>query len=78
MNFSGDDIRLDEKAVSAAINRACERNRLRVEGIAALDDTLTVICSSSPEQAQYIYRVSKLEGEGKQELWKYILSKAEL
>lgn len=69
MNFSGDDIRLDEKAVSDAITQSCRRCNLYVEGIAAVGDMLTVICSDAPDSNPRIYRLSQLENPGTQELF---------
>ena len=69
MNFSGDDIRLDEKAVSDAITQSCRRCGLYVEGIAAVGDMLTVICSDAPDSNPRFYRLSQLENPGSQELF---------
>ena len=60
MNFSGDDIRLDEKAVSSRISQCCSVAGMRVEGVAAINDILTVICSDNDPAAdmEYIYQAS--------------------
>lgn len=63
LNFSGDDIRLDEKAVSENISGNCRRLGLYVEGLAAIDDSLTVICSDDPADGNRQYRLSPLGGE---------------
>ena len=75
MNFSGDDIRLDEKAVSEAITNSCRRSGTYVEGAAVLEDVLTVICSEAPDEKQRTYRLSQLEGIDSQELFAELRSR---
>ena len=71
MNFSGDDIRLDEKAVSSRISQCCSVAGMRVEGVAAINDILTVICSDNDPAAdmEYIYRLSPLTGDSREDMF---------
>ena len=68
MEFCGDDIRLDEKNISERISRECRRSGLRPEGVAAVGDALTVICSSNSAAGCYQYRLSPLAEDSKDAL----------
>ena len=60
MNFSGDDLRLDEKTLSETVTASCRRAGLYIEGIAAFDDRITLICSSCNDVKERVYRFSQL------------------
>ena len=60
MNFTGDDLRLDEKTLSATVTASCRRAGLYIEGIAAFDDRITLICSSCNDREERVYRFSQL------------------
>ena len=69
MNFSGDDIRLDEKTVSQTVTDSCRRSAVYVEGIAAMDDAVTLICSEKPDGTAHVYRFSQLSGTDRNDLF---------
>ena len=75
MNFSGDDIRLDEKSVSETVNSSCRRSGVYVEGIAALDDVVSLICSEKPDSFERIYRFAPLSGIDRQDLFAELRSR---
>lgn len=65
VTFQGDTIRLDEKAVTESLNSLCRRQMLYVEGLAALDDQVTFICSDAPEgREDPCYSLTPVSGWG--------------
>lgn len=60
INFSGDTIRLDECGVSQTVTASCRRSGSIVEGIVALDDAISLVCSEKPDDFQRSYRFTAL------------------
>ncbi len=61
INFSGDTIRLDDCGVSRSVTDACRRSGTSVEGIVALKDAVSLVCSENCDaQIRHEYRFTAL------------------
>ena len=60
INIAGDDLRLDDKAVSLMVSESCRRAGVRVEGVAVRCDAVTLICSDNSSGEEFTYRFTSL------------------
>lgn len=60
INISGDELRLDDKSVSQMVSQACARAGVYVEGIAARNDAVTLVCSDNFSNTEAVYRFTAL------------------